>query len=46
MALLRERLPYADLDGFDGSRSVAEFSNIFTVQTLLDFVKTKLEAKE
>ena len=46
MALLRQRLPYADLDEFDGSRSVAEFSNIFTVQTLLDFVKTKLEAKE
>ena len=46
MALLRERLPYADLDEFDASRSVAEFSNIFTVQTLLDFVKTKLEAKE
>ena len=46
MALLRQRLPYVDLDEFDSSRSVAEFSNIFTVQTLLDFVKTKLEAKE
>jgi len=45
MALLRERLPYVDLDEFDGSRSVAEFSNVFTVQTLLDFVKAKLEAK-
>ena len=45
MALLRERLPYADLDQFDASRSVVEFPNIFTVQTLVDFVKTKLQAK-
>ena len=46
MALLRERLPYADLDQFDASRSVVEFPNIFTVQTLVDFVKTKLQAKD
>ena len=44
MALLRQRLPYADLDGFDASRNVDEFSNIFTVQTLVDFVTAKLEA--
>ena len=44
MALLRQRLPYADLDGFDASRNVDEFSNVFTVQTLVDFVTTKLEA--
>ena len=44
MALLRQRLPYADLDGFDANRSVDEFSNIFTVQTLVDFVRTKMAA--
>ena len=46
MALLRQRLPYANLDEFDASRSVDEFSNIFTVQTLVDFVTAKLEAKQ
>jgi acyl carrier protein len=42
MELLRQRLPYADLDAFDASRNVDEFSNIFTVQTLVDFVAGKL----
>ena len=42
MALLRQRLPFADLGDFDESRSVDEFPNIFTVQTLVDFVRLKL----
>jgi len=41
MTLLKERMPFADLTEFESSRSVDEFSNIFTVQTLVDFVQHK-----
>ena len=46
MQVLRERLPHADLDGFDASRDVEEFSNIFTVDTIMKFVQNKLSQKE
>ncbi len=41
MKLLREQLPYADLDAFDADRSVDAFANIFTVETLVKFVERK-----
>jgi acyl carrier protein len=44
MKLLREQLPYADLDAFDADRSVDAFANIFTVDTLVKFVQRKQEA--
>ena len=41
MKLLREQLPYADLDAFDADRSVDTFASIFTVETLVKFVERK-----
>ena len=43
MATLRERLPHANLDEFDGNRDVEEFSNVFTVDAVVKFVQNKLE---
>lgn len=42
MAELRQRLPHADLDAFDQDRQVANFTNVFTVDTLVRFVQAKL----
>lgn len=42
MTELRARLPHADLDEFDASRAVEEFSDIFTVNTVVKFVQSKL----
>ena len=42
MAELRSRLPHADLSAFDASRSVDDFSNVFTVETIVKFVQGKL----
>jgi acyl carrier protein len=42
---LRKRLPHADLSQFDESRDVEEFTNVFTVDTLVKFVQAKLDAK-
>ncbi len=42
MAELRKRLPHANLDAFDASRRVDEFSNVFTVETIVKFVQAKL----
>jgi len=42
MAELRKRLPFADLATFEASRKVSEFSNIFTVETIVKFVQAKL----
>ena len=43
MAELRNRLPHANLDEFDASRDVNDFSNVFTVDTVVKFVRSKLE---
>ena len=43
MAELRERLPHVDLGEFDASRSVEDFSNVFTVATVVKFVQSKIE---
>ena len=39
---LKKRMPHADLSEFDKSRDVEEFSNIFTVDTIVKFVEGKL----
>lgn len=41
LALLKERVPYADLSDFEADPQVDEFVNIFTVETLVKFVQTK-----
>lgn len=43
MAELRQRMPHAELDEFDASRSIEDFSNIFTVETIVKFMQTKLD---
>jgi len=40
---LRKRMPHANLESFDGGRSVDDFSNIFTVDTIVRFVQSKLD---
>jgi acyl carrier protein len=42
MATLRERLPHADLDKFDESRDVEEFSEVFTVDAVVKFVQARV----
>jgi acyl carrier protein len=42
MGELRKQLPHADLDKFDESRQVDEFPNIFTVESMVKFVQSKL----
>jgi acyl carrier protein len=42
MAELRKRLPHADLDAFDADRNVANFTDVFTVDTVVKFVMSKL----
>ena len=36
-----QRLPHADLDAFDADRSVEAFPNIFTVDAIVQFVRSK-----
>jgi acyl carrier protein len=42
MAELRTRLPHSDLTAFDKSRNVQEFSNVFTVDAIVKFVRSKI----
>lgn len=42
MAELRKRMPHAQLDEFDADRQVENFSNVFTVDTVVKFVQSKL----
>lgn len=42
MAELRKRLPHADLDEFDADRQVTNFTDVFTVDTVVKFVMSKL----
>lgn len=42
MTELRSRLPHANLDAFDQSRQVEDFSNVFTVDAVVKFVQSKL----
>lgn len=43
MATLRARLPHANLDEFEASRDVDDFSEVFTVDAVVKFVQNKLE---
>ena len=43
MEELRKRLPHMNLDAFNASRKVDEFSNVFTVADIVKFVQTKLK---
>ncbi|MEM1208928.1 MAG: acyl carrier protein [Planctomycetota bacterium] len=42
MAKLKEEMPFADFSSLDASRDVEDFSDIFTVQVLVNFVEAKL----
>ncbi|MAX24787.1 MAG: acyl carrier protein [Phycisphaeraceae bacterium] len=42
MEELKKRMPHADLSEFDASRDVEEFSNIFTVDTIVKFIEGKV----
>jgi len=41
---LRQRLPHVDLGAFENSRSVDDFSNIFTTDTIVKFMQMKLDS--
>ncbi len=43
LAVLRQRLPHADLSTFESDRRVAEFSNVFTVNAVVKFVQARLK---
>ncbi|MDX1681783.1 MAG: phosphopantetheine-binding protein [Phycisphaeraceae bacterium] len=43
MEELRQRMPHADLSDFDEDRDVENFSDVFTVDTLVKFMQAKLE---
>ena len=40
---LRKRMPHANLDEFDKNRKVDEFSNVFTVDAIVEFVAARLD---
>ena len=44
MEQLRSRLPFVDFDQFDQNREVAQFMDLFTVDVLVRFVESKLQA--
>jgi len=43
---LKERMPFADLSGFEENPAVQEFSNSLTVKDLCGYVETKVGATE
>jgi acyl carrier protein len=42
MTELRKQLPHVDLDAFDATREVEEFPNVFTVESMVKFVQSKV----
>lgn len=42
LAELRAKLPHLNLDAFEASRQVEDFSNVFTVQAVVKFIQSKL----
>ena len=46
MAELRRRLPHVDFDALERTRDMNDFLNAFTVDTLVRFVKGKLDARD
>jgi acyl carrier protein len=39
---LKAKMPFADLSGFEADPDVTKFTNVFTVDTLVKFVMTKV----
>lgn len=44
MAELRAKMPHADLSDLDGSRDVDDFEKVFTVDSIVKFVQSKLDS--
>ncbi len=44
MTMLRERMPHVDFEQFDKDRDANKVSEVFTVQSIMEFVKRKLAA--
>jgi acyl carrier protein len=45
LAELRERMPFADLSGFEKNPEVRHLSDLFTVSLIANYIKGKLESK-
>ena len=45
MTMLRERMPHVDFEQFDEDRDANKASEVFTVQSIVDFVERKLADK-
>lgn len=44
LAELRSRMPFADIDAFAQNPSVKELSSLYTVETIVRYIETKLKA--
>jgi acyl carrier protein len=44
MDILRERMPHVDFSRLDADRRVNQLSEVFTVESLVDFIERKLAA--
>jgi acyl carrier protein len=44
MTMLRERMPHVDFTGFESSREVTKVAEVFTVESIVDFIDRKLSA--
>jgi len=44
MDILRERMPHVDFSKLDADRRVNQLSEVFTVESLVDFIERKLAA--
>jgi len=42
MTMLRERMPHVDFSSFESSREVTKVAEVFTVNSIVDFIETKL----
>jgi acyl carrier protein len=42
MSELRQRMPFADLDGFAANPDIKQFSTVFTVQMICNYIESKL----
>jgi len=43
IAELKRRMPHANLEGFEASRSVEDFPSVFTVDAIVKFVQSKVD---
>ena len=42
LAMLKERMPHADFSGFENDPDISKIAEMFKVQTLVNYVKTKI----